>query len=116
MLNRRHVLRAAALGAGYGLIPRAFAKADTDARFVLVILRGAADGLAIAAPYGDGNYETARGELALPGGVFGDGDAGDLVEIHSGATLSANGGWRTDPACPRHGRRSRSMSADRDRS
>ncbi len=77
MLNRRHVLRAAALGAGYGLIPRAFAKADTDARFVLVILRGAADGLAIAAPYGDGNYETARGELALPG----PGQTGGLLKL-----------------------------------
>ncbi len=66
MLNRRHFLRAAALGAGFALAPRAFAKADTDARFVLVILRGAADGLAIAAPYGDDNYASVRGELALP--------------------------------------------------
>jgi uncharacterized protein (DUF1501 family) len=44
----------------------AFAKADTDARFVLVILRGAADGLAVAPPYGDGNYRKVRGELAMP--------------------------------------------------
>jgi uncharacterized protein (DUF1501 family) len=43
-----------------------FAKPDTDARFVLVILRGAADGLSVAAPYGDGNYLGVRGELALP--------------------------------------------------
>ena len=41
-------------------------RAETDARLVLVILRGAADGLAIAAPYGDGNYASLRGELALP--------------------------------------------------
>jgi uncharacterized protein (DUF1501 family) len=48
-------------------MPRAvFARAETDARFVLVILRGAADGLAIAAPYGDGNYRKVRGDLALP--------------------------------------------------
>ena len=33
---------------------------------MLVILRGAADGLAIAPPYGDGNYGGIRGELALP--------------------------------------------------
>jgi uncharacterized protein (DUF1501 family) len=32
---------------------------------VLVILRGAADGLAIAAPYGDADYRAVRGELAL---------------------------------------------------
>ncbi len=66
MANRRQVLRAAALGAGYALTPRAFADADTDARFVLIILRGAADGLAIAPPYGDVNYTATRGELALP--------------------------------------------------
>ena len=66
MLNRRQMLRAAALGAGYAIAPRAFAGADTDGRFVLVILRGAADGLAIAPPYGDGNYASVRGELALP--------------------------------------------------
>jgi uncharacterized protein (DUF1501 family) len=44
----------------------AFAKADTDARFVLVILRGAVDGLALAAPYGESKYRSLRGELALP--------------------------------------------------
>ena len=35
-------------------------------KFVLIILRGAADGLAIAAPFGDGNYRKLRGALALP--------------------------------------------------
>ena len=34
----------------------------TDKRFVLVILRGGMDGLAAVAPYGDKDYETARGE------------------------------------------------------
>jgi uncharacterized protein (DUF1501 family) len=53
------------------------ARADSDARFVLVILRGAADGLAIAAPYGDGNYREIRGELALPG----PGDSGGLNKL-----------------------------------
>jgi len=53
------------------------ARADSDARFVLVILRGAADGLAIAAPYGDGNYRKIRGELALPE----PGDGGGLNKL-----------------------------------
>ena len=67
MVNRRDILKAAGAGVfAAGLPGVAFAKADTDARFVLVILRGAADGLAIAAPYGDGNYRKLRGELALP--------------------------------------------------
>jgi len=67
MLRRREVLKAIGLATAVNSVPRfAFAEADTDSRFVLVILRGAADGLAIAAPYGDGNYAAARGELALP--------------------------------------------------
>ncbi len=67
MVSRRDILRTASLGAVASALPTAiFAKAETDARFVLVILRGAADGLAIAAPYGDGNYRKVRGDLALP--------------------------------------------------
>jgi len=76
MVTRRDILRTASLGAVATALPTAvFANAKTDARFVLVILRGAADGLAIAAPYGDGNYRKVRGDLALPapgrdGGLF----------------------------------------------
>jgi uncharacterized protein (DUF1501 family) len=67
MILRRDFLKAAGLGiAATGLPGVAFAQAETDARLVLVILRGAVDGLAIAAPYGDGNYSKMRGELALP--------------------------------------------------
>jgi uncharacterized protein (DUF1501 family) len=66
MITRRQILKTAAAGALVSATPRmAFANAATDARLVLVILRGAADGLAIAAPYGDGNYSKVRGELAL---------------------------------------------------
>ena len=67
MISRREILKAAGVGAiATGLPGVSFATASTDARFVLMILRGAADGLAIAAPYGDGNYRKIRGELALP--------------------------------------------------
>ena len=67
MASRRDVLKTIGFGAVATSLPAvAFAKADTDARFVLVILRGAVDGLALAAPYGDGNYRKLRGELALP--------------------------------------------------
>ena len=67
MITRREILRTAAAGAIATAAPSiAFANAETDARLVLVILRGAADGLAIAAPYGDGNYNKVRGDLALP--------------------------------------------------
>ncbi len=67
MISRRDILRFAGVAAMAGGIPGlTFARTESDARFVLVILRGAADGLAIAAPYGDGNYRKIRGELALP--------------------------------------------------
>jgi len=67
MIQRRNFLKAAGLGlATIGIPGVAFSKAETDARLVLVILRGAVDGLAVAAPYGDGSYAKMRGELALP--------------------------------------------------
>jgi uncharacterized protein (DUF1501 family) len=74
MVNRRDILKGAGFGVLASAMPRlAFARADTDARFVLVILRGAADGLAVAPPYGDGNYKKVRGELAMPGPGEADG-------------------------------------------
>jgi uncharacterized protein (DUF1501 family) len=67
MLNRREILKTIGLGTVAAGIPGlSFAKADGDARLVLIILRGAVDGLAMIAPYGDGNYRKVRGELAIP--------------------------------------------------
>lgn len=66
MLTRREVIRRIGIGAiASGLPALSFAKANTDVRFVLLILRGGVDGLAVAAPYGDGNYRGVRGELAI---------------------------------------------------
>ena len=78
MITRRDILRTAGAGALVSTLPAmAFANANTDARLVLVILRGAADGLAVAAPYGDGNYKKVRGELALPS----PGQEGGLLKL-----------------------------------
>ena len=66
-MSRRSLLKGLGLGVmSAGLPELALARADTDSRLVLVILRGAVDGLALASPYGDGNYARLRGELALP--------------------------------------------------
>ncbi len=66
MLTRRKLLRNVGLGAVATTLPAlSFARADADVCLVLVILRGALDGLAVAAPYGDSNYRRQRGELAL---------------------------------------------------
>jgi uncharacterized protein (DUF1501 family) len=44
----------------------AFAAADTDARFVFVLLRGALDGLNAVPPVGDPGYAGLRGQIAIP--------------------------------------------------
>lgn len=93
MWNRRQLLQAMAFTAAAHSLPGvALASADTEKRFVLVVLRGAVDGLALVPPYGDGRYRSLRGELALdnPGtdhgalkldGLFGLHPA--LVNLHS---------------------------------
>jgi len=65
-IARRRFLTLSAAGAGSLLVtPRiAFARAATDRRFVFIIQRGAADGLAIVAPTGDPAYAGLRGALA----------------------------------------------------
>jgi uncharacterized protein (DUF1501 family) len=74
MLTRRFFL--AASGASTALaslsLPRmAFARANTARRFVFIIQRGAADGLAIVAPTGDPEFAGVRGAFAqdLAGGA-----------------------------------------------
>ncbi|GAC1581518.1 MAG: DUF1501 domain-containing protein [Sphingomicrobium sp.] len=66
MLDRRNFLVAGGLGTATLVAnPRlAWAKAGTDKRFLFIIQRGAADGLAILAPIGDPAYIGLRGELA----------------------------------------------------
>ena len=67
MINRREVLKSLGVAAVAGSVPTlSLATTNGDSRFVLVVLRGAVDGLALAAPYGDGNYSKVRGELAIP--------------------------------------------------
>jgi uncharacterized protein (DUF1501 family) len=67
MYDRRTFMRVSTLGAlAMGFAPRlAFAKAETDKRFVFIIQRGAADGLGTIAPVGDPAFAGARGDLAL---------------------------------------------------
>ena len=66
MLDRRKFLVAGSAGAAALIAnPRmAFARAATDKRFLFIIQRGAADGLAILAPTGDPAYAGLRGDLA----------------------------------------------------
>ena len=70
MVSRRDFMRGmcntAVLAMASTLYPgMVFANAITDKRLVVVILRGGMDGMAALAPYGDKNYESLRGDLAL---------------------------------------------------
>ena len=67
MMSRRQFLNFAAAGAGAILVSphMAFARVETDRRFVFVIQRGAADGLNIVVPYAEPSYASLRGALAI---------------------------------------------------
>ena len=71
--NRRTFLH---LGAGFGAATTvapglvsslALAKLPTDRRFIIILQRGAQDGLHALPPYGDDNYRRLRPRLAIPG-------------------------------------------------
>jgi uncharacterized protein (DUF1501 family) len=69
MLDRRSILKTALAASAMSVwdapVRFAFASVPTDRRFVVVILRGALDGLAAAPPHGDPDYRSVRGVLAL---------------------------------------------------
>lgn len=66
MIDRRSFLAANLSGMAFAAtFPGvSWAAADTSKRFVFIMQRGAADGLAIVAPAGDPDYLRARGDLA----------------------------------------------------
>lgn len=66
IIDRRTFVISSLLGGASAFLPRVpLAATKTDARFVLVILRGALDGLGAVPAYGDGNYASKRGQLAI---------------------------------------------------
>jgi uncharacterized protein (DUF1501 family) len=70
MLNRRYFFTAGVASGALAMTGArarlAFAALPDDRRFVVVILRGALDGLAAVPAHGDPDYATVRGNLALP--------------------------------------------------
>jgi uncharacterized protein (DUF1501 family) len=65
-LSRRRMLAGTTSLALWGMLPKAAIAGTRDPRFLTIILRGAVDGLALAAPIGDPDYIRLRGKLAVP--------------------------------------------------
>jgi uncharacterized protein (DUF1501 family) len=63
--SRRFFLASAATMVAWASQPRAAFAGTRDPRLVVVILRGALDGLAVAPPVGDPNYASLRTDLAI---------------------------------------------------
>lgn len=83
-MNRRALLAAASAGVGLAFAGRVAAQASGPRnKMVVVIARGAMDGLSVTVPYGDANYVALRGGLALPA----PGEAGGALELGEGFGL-----------------------------
>ena len=83
-LTRRAALLGLTSAFALGRASLALAAAQTEKRFVVVILRGALDGLSAVAPYGDPALAALRGEILLPmpgqdGGML---DLGGFYGLH----------------------------------
>lgn len=84
-LTRRGALLGLTAAFTLGRTSLALAQAPGDNRFVVVILRGAMDGLSAVQAYGDPDFAALRGELALgqPGGAAGSVlDLGGFYGLH----------------------------------
>ena len=83
-LSRRSALLGLASAFALGRVSLALADAPTDKRLVVVILRGALDGLSAVVPYGDAALAGLRGQLVPPapgqdGGML---DLGGFYGLH----------------------------------
>ncbi len=64
--SRRALLGGAGALFAWAYMPKfAFAAGQRDARFIVIVLRGALDGLSAVAPFSDADYASLHGELAL---------------------------------------------------
>jgi uncharacterized protein (DUF1501 family) len=91
LMRRRRFLQGAALATGGALLTTrlSFAGTGGDSRLIVVIMRGAVDGLAAVPPYGDPDYARLRGGLAIaaPGATDGALRLDNLFGLHPQLTF-----------------------------
>jgi uncharacterized protein (DUF1501 family) len=91
LLKRRRFVQGAALAAGSAMLTTrlCFAGTGGDSRLVVVIMRGAVDGLAAVPPFGDPDYARLRGSLAIaaPGATDGALRLDNLFGLHPQLTF-----------------------------
>jgi uncharacterized protein (DUF1501 family) len=102
-LSRRAALLGLTGAVTLGRASLALAAAGTERRFVVVMLRGALDGLAAVVPYGDPNLPVLRAELVPPqpgqdGGVL---DLGGFYGLHP-SLVQLHGLYRANQLLPVH--------------
>ena len=78
-LTRRSALLGLTAAVSLGRVSLAMAAAATERRFVVVLLRGAMDGLAVVSPYGDPAFAGLRGGMAANEGLL---DLGGYFGLH----------------------------------
>lgn len=76
-LTRRSALLGLSTAFSLGRVSLALADAPTDRRFVVVLLRGALDGMSAVVPYGDRDLMGLRGEIVPPA----PGQPGGLLDL-----------------------------------
>jgi uncharacterized protein (DUF1501 family) len=102
-ITRRSALLGLTAAVSLGRASLALAAAPGDRRFVVVILRGALDGMAAVVPYGDSALAGLRGELVPPGPGSADGvlDLGGFYGLHP-ALAGLHGMYRAGELLPVH--------------
>src|SRR3974390_1845788 len=65
-VSRRSLLAGAGMLFAWSYMPKfAFAAENRDARLIVIVLRGALDGLSTVGPFGDPDYGRLHGDIAL---------------------------------------------------
>jgi uncharacterized protein (DUF1501 family) len=102
-LTRRAALLGLTSAFAAGRVSLAFADAATDRRLVVVILRGALDGMAAVVPYGDAALRDLRGAIVPPAPGQDDGllDLGGFFGLHP-ALRELHGMYRAGEALVLH--------------